>query len=299
MKTILSICVVTMDLQKIRDFLAHHAPLMHDGLIEWLIFVEDGDFATIKAEVQALASHAQVLRDHCLRGVSEKRNVLLANASSERVMFLDDDSFIDDIGIFRHWLDTVGMIPEWTLFATRYHRNSHGEVLAPTGFKTGTLGTGTEWNQIFDTAILRKLGGWDERFGPGQKWHAGEACILMFRLHKLGLQQSRVANIVISHPMHLQGAEFCRVLKYRKYREAQGAVLHCLRDQMTLGEFCRWLVRFTLVPLSGSPFSLCKGEIAVAVLRFCTPFDVFLGILRCNHGAKPMEKVTALQSAKQ
>jgi hypothetical protein len=272
----LSICVVTMRRELIDRFLVHHRELLQFASLEWLIFVEEGD----RAALAARWPHVEFRANAHLQGVSEKRNVLLAEASSARVLFLDDDSLIECTATFSSWVVRNSELPRWTLFATRFHGRDFEELVPPRALGSVVLGSGVEWNQLFDTEALRQLGGWDPRFGPGHRWGAGEATILMLRLPRVGLRQTLVPEIVITHPSPLGGGvQFRDLPKYRRYRRAQGAVLLALRPEWSGLEFAARLGRFALWPIAGVPVALLQRKYALAALRICTPFDVIAGMV--------------------
>ena len=57
-----------------------------------------------------------------------------------------------------------------------------------------------------------------------------------------------------------------------------GTMLCYLRPRMTGGDFETWLLRMTLAPLPGAMVALLKGDVPLAALRACTPFDILSGM---------------------
>jgi hypothetical protein len=275
----LSCCVVTMDRARITEFLRHHEPLLSEPRLVWHIFCEEQD----RTVIESRWPEVDVVCDPVLKGVTPKRNALLAQVRTERVWFLDDDSLIEDVRDFSDWLARNESIPEWCLLSTRYNTGGSGSdpITQPTPMRFMTLGSAIEWNQIMETAAVRTLGGWDERFGPGSHWGAGEGAILMMHLASRGLRQKPVADVIVTHPSQRPGAGFSELAKFRRYRKAQGALLVVMWTTLGTGSTMRWFCRFALFPIPGSAVALLRRDYAIAWLRICSPWDVTTGALEC------------------
>jgi hypothetical protein len=274
-----------MDRERILEFLRHHEPLLTERRLDWHVFCEERD----RAVIEARWPWVNVVSDPALAGATQKRNALLAYVHTERVWFLDDDSLIESVHRFADWLARNDAIPEWCLLSTRYNTAGEGfdPITRPTPMRFMTLGSAIEWNQILETAAVKRLGGWDERFGPGNHWGAGEGAILMLQLASRGLRQKPIADVIVTHPSQIPGSDFSELAKYRRYRKAQGALLVVMRGTIGTGSTLRWFCRFALFPIPGAAVAILRRDYAIALLRICTPWDVLTGAIECwREGAR-------------
>ena len=274
----LSVCPVTIDRARIERFFAHHLPAAQKPGVEWLIFCEEADAAAIRAEWSDRYPTLRVFADDGMTGLNEKRNRLLDHVAGESVVFLDDDSFIDDPAPALDRMIAEAKNHPWLLLTTRFHDAGAGELTPPKSFRTGDVGSGIEWNQVYRTSLLREVGGWDPRFGPGKPWPSGEAFVLMFNLHRRGHRQHFLPEVVVSHPAQTVSRDFSNLRKFRRYRYALGMVLLSLRRGMPPQDFATWLIRFTVLPLAGSVSALWKRDFPLAALRLLAPVDVITGM---------------------
>jgi hypothetical protein len=273
----LSLCIVTIDLARMRRFFAHYAVAAQDAETEWLIFCNEADRDTIEREAPFAGS--RILADDSIGGVNEKRNYLLSEASGESVMFVDDDGFIEDVPNSLKSIRENAAEHPWLLLQMRWRSGETDSVVSPCAFQIGNVGSGNETNQVYRTAMLRAAGGWNNAFGPGKRWPSGEAFVLMFALYKRGLRQTVFDKVTVAHAAQKVQRDLSDLAKYRRYRAALGTVLLYLRNKMPLSEFVLWLIRFSAVPFLGSLFALGRGDFPLALLRFFAPLDLFRGMI--------------------
>ncbi len=273
----LTVCAVTIDRPRIEAFLQHHLPIAQDSRLEWLIFCPTDDRSALEGDWSGSYAQLKFFADDGLVGLNERRNHLLHAASGQAVIFLDDDSYIAHPETALDPLLGAAAIHPWVLLSRSYWGQEDRQV-PPKSFRLGEVGSGIEWNQLFRVSELRAVGGWDPLFGPGMAWCSGEAFVLMFTLARAGYRQHEVPEGAISHPAQSVRRDLSNLGKFRSYRKAMGTMLLYLCPRMSRWEFATWLLRMTLGPLPGAVLALLKGNLPLAALRVCTPFDILEGM---------------------
>jgi GT2 family glycosyltransferase len=167
------------------------------------------------AEGRAAAERAQATYvEDAGRGVSRSRNRALAAASSEVLVVTDDDCIPD-----RLWLESLlaalGREPPPSAVAGSVRRPlgepppgaqaiSLRESTEPADFRGRVLPwrAGSGANFAAPVALLRELGGWDERLGAGTAGRAGEDMELIDRILRSGGLVRYAPDAIIRHDWH-------------------------------------------------------------------------------------------------
>jgi glycosyltransferase involved in cell wall biosynthesis len=142
-----------------------------------------------------------VVRAHANRGPGAARNLGLARVRTPWVAFVDSDEIPAPGWLAR--LDEHAADPSsWPALEGAV---DDGGIAAGPFTHAGTLPEGSHLagNLVFRTELLRRLGGFDERFYDARlRLHFREDTELFFRLEAAGTPLRRDATLVVHHPPH-------------------------------------------------------------------------------------------------
>jgi GT2 family glycosyltransferase len=185
-----------------------------------VVVVDDGSTDETPVQLRALQAtepRLRVLRHDRPRGVSAARNAGLAAARGEWVAFLDDDDVWSPRKL-RAQLDVAGAENACYVYAGAVALGEHGQVLytyyfpdpadLPAKLLQSAVIPGGASNVVARTALVRELGGFDERLLHLEDWD------LWIRLVSAG-RAAAVGEILVGvlfhsenkHALHDQSAE--------------------------------------------------------------------------------------------
>ncbi|WP_159082310.1 glycosyltransferase family 2 protein [Paragemmobacter aquarius] len=216
--------------------------------------------------------------------LSEARNLACDAAQGEFVVYIDDDcmlqsGYLDDLKRHvgrmeaegqRHYIIggrvmlgdpsdlpfTIKDHPQAQTFHTGIH---------PGGFVQGC-------NFFLPKATAALIGGFDPRFGPGARFHAGEDTDYLIRAHAAGVPLHYVPDMAVWHCHGRRTFDEVDRLN-RTYAFANGAILaKHLRDHPWLARHLAWTIRSTAKERIGGPhfdddLGLSWGSVTTSQLR--------------------------------
>ncbi len=142
--------------------------------------------------------------------LSAARNKGIAQATGAIVAFPDDDCWYEPDVIEQvlatfatrpHW---NGLVADWVEAATPGNRASLDPFLSGPKWRQFRGGDASSIALFFRAEMLRNIGGFDERFGVGQWFGAGEETDLILAALASGAQLARCANIRVHHHFQAQ-----------------------------------------------------------------------------------------------
>jgi GT2 family glycosyltransferase len=155
------------------------------------------DASSAHDDVAVLVSaHGGVTLRCTTPGASRQRNMGAAHASHELIAFVDDDVRVDPgwasafVDLFAAHADTdfatgrVEVPPEQTGYSRPVAVKTDGEASVLTASTEGTVGHSA--NMAVRREAFRRVGGFDERMGPGTRFPAAEDNDLFDRLFAAG-----------------------------------------------------------------------------------------------------------------
>lgn len=170
-------------------------------------------------------------------GLSAARNFAIDKSSGDYLIFLDDDASVSEnfiavlyqsVLLYRNinafcgrLIDSKQDIPFSTLFY-----NEKPKILRRVDFQY-FMGSG----HVLSANIIRKIGGYDERFGVGAKFCGSEESDIFFRLKAAGECVLYLPELVFFHPIPDNPPEY--VYKY-SYAIAAMLTKNCLADKRHL-----------------------------------------------------------------
>jgi GT2 family glycosyltransferase len=175
-----------------------------------LLIVDNGSTDATVATAEALKRNApipmRILREP-VKGVCRAKNRGIQSATGDIIAFTDDDcvlapSYFADL--IRYYEGEVAPVirggrvelgdPTDLPFTIKVDDQPavFGGIIHPGGFVHGC-------NLTIPRDVFNKIGGFDERFGPGAPLKAGEETELVYRAHKAGIPIHYVPDMAVYH----------------------------------------------------------------------------------------------------
>jgi hypothetical protein len=281
-RPLLTLSVTSINYSLLEQFLRHHAKLLADPRLEFYIIGVVGMEGNLRKLGEELGYSYKFWANPEIQIVSAKRNEVLLLAQSAHVMFLDDDNSIEEPEKFLDSLEEVlSYERSWVLVSGRYMRyDGQNWLTLPRRQRTGCLGSGIEWNQIYPTKEMIQAGGWQVLFGAGACF-AGEAVVLAYQMKQFGIRQTLISDVVIRHPWLSTNAGEKSAVKLRRIRHQQPPlVLFLLRNELiSYWGALIWIVRFSIMPFGAGAVSLLTGDWSEAKVRLWALYDFGHGMM--------------------
>lgn len=191
--------------------------------------------------------HVRYLRS-CDAGLSRNRNVGLRHASGEWLVFADDDCVLGD-DYMRVFAEDVSPALDHPNFGFGNAVSlEDGLAIVPT-FRAGRSRVAS-WasdtlcsiSLLFTRHTVQRAGGFDEAFGLGARFPAGEETDLLLRLCEAGGRGTYCRRLTVMHPKRSRSRDL--VDRYEVYGYAHGALARKhLRNRVYLMRFVYGLSR--------------------------------------------------------
>jgi glycosyltransferase involved in cell wall biosynthesis len=229
-----------------------------------LLIVDNGSTDSTVATAESLGLDAPIPVQVVLepvKGVCRAKNRGIRLAKGEIVAFTDDDctwstDYLSDL--LRHYESDVGPVirggrvelgdPTDLPFTIKVEDEPgvYGGIAHPGGFVHGC-------NLTIPREVIDKIGGFDERFGPGAPFKAAEETELIYRAHKAGIPVHYVPDMAVYHFHGRKDQPDIKNLN-ESYQLGNGALhaKHGLTDRVLLRHFY-WNTRNYLKEWFGGP----------------------------------------------
>lgn len=139
------------------------------------------------------------------RNLSTARNLGLRHAQGEFISFPDDDCWYDDAAVasvlaaFAVNSGVQGVVACWYEQAMAAGRTPMREALNLEAWRRYRGGDASSITLFFRRRLFEQIGGFDERFGVGQWFGAGEEIDLIFRALEADLRIDREPEALVHH----------------------------------------------------------------------------------------------------
>lgn len=216
--------------------------------------------------------------------LSEARNLACDESRGEFVVFIDDDCLLQPgylADLKRHVARFEAVGQRHYIIGGRVMPGDDGDLpftikdhpepqIFHIGIHPGGFVQGCNFFLPKETATL--IGGFDPRFGPGARFHAGEDTDYLIRAHAAGVPLHYVPDMAVRHCHGRRTfAEVDRL--NRTYAFANGAILaKHLRAHPWLARHLAWTIRSTVRERIGGPqfdddIGLSWGSVTTSQLR--------------------------------
>lgn len=160
-------------------------------------------------------------------GLSRSRNVGIGQATGDLFLFSDDDCVLAEDALTRlaEYAPRLSS-PLVFGFGNALNLEDEGPVV-PTFRPSPLIGswrcdTLCSISLVFNRATLERVGNFDERFGMGASWSAGEETDLLLRIIAAGGRGVYLDRLTIRHPRRARTADLAS--RYESFGVAQGAL---------------------------------------------------------------------------
>lgn len=140
-------------------------------------------------------------------GLSRARNQGILHSKGELIVFTDDDCLMNDdyLICLRDWMNENqphgicgGMVQlgdvtdlPFSILVRQEKQRLHNPMY-PSGFIIGA-------NMVFPRIVLETIGNFDERFGAGAIFRAGEESDLIYRAYRAGITVDYLPDLIVRH----------------------------------------------------------------------------------------------------
>ena len=220
---LISIIVATLDRHTDLERLLASADAQRCDRYEVLV-IDQGE-----ASAETVASrhrHVRFFRSST-KGLSHSRNIGILHAVGDLLTFADDDCVlsVDYVGTLS---DYAPRLSEPLVFGFANALHLEDDLPVVTTFRPG--GTVGPWrcdtlcsiSLVFNRLTFDRVGGFDETFGLGAPFPAGEETDLLLRLMAAGGHGVYLERLTIRHPSRARTSDLVR--RYESYGFAHGAL---------------------------------------------------------------------------
>jgi len=224
------------------------------------IIVENGTpEPTLKNELAAFESKLNITFMHCQEGnKSNALNYAIESIEENQLLFLTDDDVLFEKEILVHYSNAAAGLSGGHVFGGKIVPDSQApppaelEPFIPASMKgypiknrpfdvTKTMFIGPNWAVFSDD--VKRLGGFDPRFGPGSKLKStGQESQMMRAMRKADFQFVFLEDAVVKHHVEPHNYTFKFLTDRRVRSGVEAGQKHCLESSGFLGSAPPWQI---------------------------------------------------------
>ena len=225
------------------------------------IIVENGTpEPTLKDELLPFQSKLNITSMHCKEGnKSNALNYAIDSIQKNQLLFLTDDDVLFDSEVLVHYSNAAAGLSGGYVFGGKIVPDSQApppaelEPFVPASMKgypiknrrfdvTKTMFIGPNWAVFSDD--VKRLGGFDPRFGPGSKLKStGQESQMMRAMRKADFQFVFVENAVVKH--HVKPNNY--TVEFLKDRRIRAGVEAGQKHRLESSSFLKWVPPWKIV----------------------------------------------------
>jgi GT2 family glycosyltransferase len=222
-----------------------------------LVIVDQNEDDRVERVLRAASPAVPVVRVRSARGLSRARNAALTAVSGDIVAFPDDDCWYEAT-LLERVVERFARHPEWDGICARPGDEQGALTHSRWHTRPGRLTRFNVWHRAMSPTIflrrrvVERVGGFDERLGPGAEsgLYASDETEFLLRAIALGFRLEYDPSLIVFHPD--PSIEESPAARPYAYGRSMGAVLRAHR-------FPAWYVAYAcLRPLGGAVLAFAR-----------------------------------------